>query len=144
VGAHSTTSSAQKVKKGALLTNSALRPANRSKNVLVLCSRVSATLLPSLTLFRSFMFGVPLVVYPQGIDILNGVACKTSDAREGDPNTGVRGREILRPSRRPSPVYPPARFSSFLRSFFHALPSFRVRRGLDPRKLARISDASRL
>jgi hypothetical protein len=46
--------------------------------------------------------------------------------------------------RRPSPVYPPARFSSFLRRFFHGLPSFRVRRGLDLRKPALISDASRL
>lgn len=43
----------------------------------------------------------------------------------------------------PRPAYPPARFSNFFRSFFHALPSFKVRRGLDPRKPARISAASR-
>jgi hypothetical protein len=46
--------------------------------------------------------------------------------------------------RRPrSPVYPADRFSSFLRRFFHALPSFRVRWAFDPRKPALISDASR-
>jgi len=49
------------------------------------------------------MFGFALEVYPQGIDIPNSVACKTSDAREGDPFTGVRGRGILRSS-----SYPPS------------------------------------
>jgi hypothetical protein len=45
--------------------------------------------------------------------------------------------------RRPSPVYPPARFSNCFLSFFHGLPSFRLGWGLDPRKPALISDASR-
>ena len=44
----------------------------------------------------------------------------------------------------PRPAYTPARFSNFFfRSFFHSLPFFKVRRGLDPRKPARISAASR-
>ena len=57
--AHSTTNSTQKVKKGALLTKSALRPAKRSNNVRALCCRACATPLPSLlTIVHSFFDGI--------------------------------------------------------------------------------------
>jgi hypothetical protein len=42
-----------------------------------------------------------------------------------------------------SVLYPPARLSNFFRRFLHGLPRFKLRRGLDLRRPARISSASR-
>ena len=67
------------MKKGALLRNSAHRPANRSKNVLVLCSLALATPLPSLTLCRSFVFGVLGRVCPQGSGLPKSATQETID-----------------------------------------------------------------
>src|SRR5215203_636533 len=65
--------------------------------------------------------------------------------QDGDAKAPLGGRVCGGRGRKTSkgPVYPPARFSSFLLSFFHSLPSFRLRRAFDPRKPARISAASR-
>jgi hypothetical protein len=83
VGAYSTTST-QKTKKGAPLTKSEHRPANRSKGVRPPCSRVCATPLPlSLMLCRSFVLGVAGEVYAPGAEPTNG------------PNNAIDGRPGL-------------------------------------------------
>ena len=74
----------QKVKKGALLTNSALRPANRSKKDLLLRSLALATPLPSRMLCRSFISGSLFEVYPQGVGLPNGATRESSDEGRRD------------------------------------------------------------
>ena len=80
------------------LLNSALRPANRSKNDLLLCSLALATPLPSLMLCRSFISGSYVRYIPEASAFRTAQPERAATKEEGILFSRVRERCVLRSS----------------------------------------------